>query len=90
MQQGILSEFGNARVMQMTLADATVKILLQLRAFFTDFLDGQQMFPFAPSRRGHGIRQPKGDELDQPRIIAMWQITTFMPPQKVKRPLFVR
>ena len=47
MQHGLFSNFGGSRIAQMTLADTTVEILLQLCALFPVIFNLQQMFPFA-------------------------------------------
>jgi len=49
MQHGVFGNFGNSRIAQMTLADATIKIFLQLCAFLPVIFNLQQMFPLPAS-----------------------------------------
>ncbi len=63
--------FSNLWFAQMTFTNATIKILLQLRPLLTVVFNLQKMFPFAPPRFGHGIGEPKGDELDKAGKIAV-------------------
>ncbi len=88
MKQSRLCHRCDSQVTQMTLTNAAIQILLQLRAFLAVVFDLQQMFPLASSRFRHGIREAKGDELDQTGKITVRQIAALMPAKKTEGALF--
>ncbi len=47
MKHRVFGNCGDARIAQMTFADATIKILLQLRSLLAVIFNLQQMFPLA-------------------------------------------
>jgi len=82
----------DAGITQKTFAEAAIQIILQFYPLFsrsnalrsgarsiTPCVNGQQMFPFATPGGRHGIPKSKGDKLDQSRLVAVGQITAFVP-----------
>jgi len=82
--QRLLRNAGDELIPQPTCANAAIQIFLQPGPFLALVLDGQQVFPFAAARGGHGVFQPKGDELDQVRKTAVREITALVPAEETE------
>jgi len=82
MKDGVFGDLGDAGIPQMTFTQSTIQIFLQPGALLPIVFNFQQMPPFTAPGNRQGIRQPKGDELNQPRFVAVRKITAFMPAAK--------
>lgn len=88
-QQGILCNFCGACIPQPALANTTIKVGFQLLAAFADIFNTKQMFSFAAAGGGHRIFQPERDELNEIRLIAMRQVTAFVPAEETEGTLHI-
>ena len=79
------SDFGPP---QATVAAAPVEVGFELRAAFAVVFDPQQMLPLRAEGGGKAVREAEGDELHQPRFVAVGQEPTFIPAAKTLAGLF--
>jgi hypothetical protein len=89
-KHGILRNPGDVRVTQMTFANPTIQILLQLCALLAVVLDLQQMLPFTATGFGHGVSHAESDELNQTGKVTMRQITALVPAEEAEGFFFIR
>ncbi len=66
----------------MTFASTFVEIRFDQFALLTVVLNFGEMFPLGAEGSWKTVCEMKGDELRQPRLIAMWQIAALMPAAK--------
>src|ERR1017187_751236 len=78
----IFNEIGNFRPLEMTITSSLVQVSLQLNPPLAIVLNLQQQLPFGTQLFRERIGQPEGDELNQPRFVAVRKITAFMPAAK--------
>ncbi len=72
----------------MTRAPAFVEIRLNQFPLFAVVLIFGEMLPLGAKRFGKAVGKMKGDELRQPRFVAVRQITTLMPTTKTLLGIF--
>ncbi len=66
----------------MTLTPAFIEIRFELFALLTVVLNLGEMLPLGTKRFRKAVGEMKGDELRQPRFVAMRKITALMPAAK--------
>ena len=74
-----VNELPDARITQMTFPAPAIQISFKLRAALSIIFNFEQCLPLGTKCAGICVCEMKGDELDQPRFIAVRQIATFMP-----------
>lgn len=66
----------------MTLTPASVQIRFNHLPLLPVVLNFRKMLPLGTEGHRETISEVKGDKLRQPRFVAMWQITAFVPAAK--------
>jgi hypothetical protein len=80
--QRVLDQLRNVGTPQVTFATSFVQISLQFKHPLAILLNPQQRLPLAPQFFRKCIRKSERHELDQPRFVAMRQITVLVPATK--------
>lgn len=78
----IFNDLCDFRSLEMASSPPLVQVSLQLNSPLTVVFDFQQRFPFGTQLFRERIGESKGDELNQPRFVAVRKITLLVPAQK--------
>ncbi len=80
--QGFLAPGGDLRAPQMARAPAAIQISFEFQPALTVAFDRQKPLPLRTQSGRKGIRQVKSNELRQPRLVTMRQVTALVPATK--------
>lgn len=80
--EGVIHQLRNLRPAELTRAVALVQPGFELKVTLAVILDLEQRGPLGAQRGGIGVRQMEGDELGQPRFVAVWKVSAFVPAAK--------
>ena len=75
----ILHQLCDAWAAQVTFAMALIEIRLEQLPSLKIFLNLREMLPLGAQRLREAVSEMKGHKLSEPRFIAMWQVTAFVP-----------